>query len=176
MAFSLFRSLGLIPLSAALAALSLLAQHSSAKDFSTTVPQDAPVLLQQQGILEAGDQTFAEDNSLFDTYNVTGQAGQTLRLSLSDLTFDAFLALLDANGTQIAASEDLNDLNLPETDDRNLELEVVLPASGTYTIIVNGRDRFARGTYALTVRGLEAGFAPALSSAVDRCRNSGVLA
>jgi hypothetical protein len=157
MAVSLSRSFCLLTLSTA---LSVLAQPSPAKDFSTTVPQDAPVLLQQQGILEPGDQTFAADDSLFDTYNFTGQAGQTIRLSLTDLTFDAFLALIDANGTQIAASS--------ETDDRAPELEVVLPASGTYTIVVNGRDRFARGTYALTVRGLEAGFAPALSSAVDR--------
>jgi hypothetical protein len=159
---SISRSISLLTLSAA---LSLLTQPSPAKDFSTTVPQDAPVLLQQQGILEPGDRTFAEDSSLFDTYNFTGQEGQTIRLSLTDLTFDAFLALLDASGTQIAASADLN---TPDTGDRNPELEVVLPTSGTYTIIVNGRDQFARGAYELTVRGVDAGYAPALSSAVDR--------
>lgn len=161
---SISRSIRLITLSTA---IGLLAQPSFAKDFSTTVPQDAPVLLQQQGILEPGDQTFAEDNSLFDTYSFTGQAGQTIRLSLTDVTFDAFLALIDTNGIQIAASSE-TDLDHPDTTDRNPELEIVLPSSGTYTIIVNGRDQFARGTYALTVRGVDAGLAPALSSAIER--------
>jgi hypothetical protein len=124
-------------------------------------------LLQQQGILESGDSVFAEDNSFFDTYNFTGRAGQTIRVSLTQTAFDALLALLDGDGAQIATSDD-RQLQTPNPEDRNPALEIVLPASGTYTIIVNGRDRFAQGAYELTVQGIEAGDTPAFSSAVDR--------
>lgn len=163
MTFSLSRLLRLLTLSAA---ISTLAQPSLAKDFSTAVPDTAPVLLQQQGILEPGDSVFTADNSLFDTYSLTGQAGQTIRVSLTNVTFNAFLALLDANGTQIATSSEASDRSSAPSN--NPELEIVLPASGSYTIIVNGQDQFAQGAYELTVRGVDAGYAPALTSAVDR--------
>jgi len=160
----ILRSIGLITLTAT---LSLLTQPSLAKDFSTTTNADAPVLLQQQGVLEFGDAVFEADASLFDTYDFTGRAGQTIRVSLTHSTFAALLALLDRDGTQIVSSDD-RPVDSSNSDDRRPSFEMVLPTSGTYTIIVNGRDQSARGAYELTVQGVDAGDAPAFTAAVDR--------
>lgn len=160
----ILRLIGLITITAT---CGLLAQSSLAKDFSTTTSADAPVLLQQQGVLEPGDAVFEADSSLFDRYDFTGRAGQTIRVSLTNSTFVAFLALLDEDGTQIATSDN-RPVESPTSDDHRPFFEIVLPASGTYTIIVNGRDQFAQGTYELTVQGIDAGDAPAFTTAVDR--------
>ncbi|MGD1901476.1 MAG: PPC domain-containing protein [Geitlerinemataceae cyanobacterium] len=146
------RSLGF---AAALALLGSIAPSSLAKDFSTTIPDESPVLLRQSGRLEPGDRVFEADSSLYDTYDFTGREGQTIRISLGALNFEPFLALLDGNGVQLFSSD-------------TTELTLTLPASGLYTIVVNGRDRLSQGGYELTVRGLNADDAPALSAAVDR--------
>ena len=55
----------------ALALLGSIAPSSLAKDFSTTIPDESPVLLRQSGRLEPGDRVFEADSSLYDTYDFT---------------------------------------------------------------------------------------------------------
>jgi len=161
---SIPRSRGFVAALGLLGLLALPASRSLAKDFSTTVPAESPILLRQSGRLEPGDRVFEADSSFYDTYNFTSRAGQAIHISLAELDFEAFLALLDANGVQIASSDTSHGAEADSTP----ELTLTLPTSGLYTIVVNGRDRAAQGSYALTVRGINADDAPALSAAVDR--------
>ncbi|MEM9904992.1 MAG: PPC domain-containing protein, partial [Cyanobacteria bacterium P01_D01_bin.44] len=50
-------------------------------------------LLSEQGQLEANDNRL-DDNSLYDLYRFTGEAGQQVTITLASLDFDAYLFLV----------------------------------------------------------------------------------
>ncbi|ASC73065.1 Tetratricopeptide repeat domain protein [Halomicronema hongdechloris C2206] len=104
------------------------------------------VLLEVEGVLEAGDDTL-NDGSLYDTYTFDGNAGQTIAITLESVEFDTFLLILDNQGDELARNNDID----TEAGNYHSFITLTLPTDGIYTIWANGFDESSRGRYSLTV-------------------------
>ena len=100
----------------------------------------------ERGILEVGDKTIPNDGSLYDSYPLEGEAGDSFIITVESQDFDTFLAIMDQAGEIIEQNDDISDRN------SNSRLKVTLPDSGTYNVIVNAYDKGGKGKYVLTVR------------------------
>jgi Bacterial pre-peptidase C-terminal domain len=89
---------------------------------------------------------LGDDGSLFDVYEFSGSAGQTVTITLESTEFDPYLILVDSSGNAIDQNDDASNSNA------NSFLRVRLPQTGTYQAIVNSYDRTGRGRYKLTVQ------------------------
>ena len=103
-------------------------------------------ILQQEGILGAGDAVLPTDGSLFKTYSFEGRAGQSVTIELASSDFDPFLAVLDPDGRIIGENDDISQTN------NNSQLTLTLSRTGVYQVIVNAFDSDGRGRYILTIR------------------------
>ena len=103
-------------------------------------------ILQREDVLGPGALVLPSDGSLYRTYTFEGQAGQQVSLSLVSSDFNTYLILLDENGNKIAENDDLSSSN------SNSRINMRLPYSGIYRIIVNAYDHNGRGRYSLEVR------------------------
>jgi CHAT domain-containing protein len=75
---------------------------------------------------------------------VDGRAGQSVTITVESYEFDAFLRVLDPQGRQIAWSDDSGWFF-------NGRVQVMLPATGRYTVIVSGTNADQSGTYWLSL-------------------------
>ncbi|MGB6017497.1 MAG: PPC domain-containing protein, partial [Nodosilinea sp.] len=66
-------------------------------------------LLEVEGVLEPGDSTFTDDNSLYDTYTFEAEAGQAVIVTMESEEFDTYLLLRYGQGGKIAQNDDIND-------------------------------------------------------------------
>jgi len=116
----------------------------------TSVPsaRGQSLILRAQGELTSSDQILESDQSFFDEHLFTGQAGQQLEILLTSSEFDTYLILVNPSGEAL----DQNDDRSP--GDTNSLLQLTLPESGSYRVIVNSYDASGRGAYELQVREL----------------------
>lgn len=110
----------------------------------TAIAQDT-ILLQEEGVLEEGDNVLASDGSLYDEYIFEGEAGQSVSISLTSEEFDTYLAIITPQGQVLGEN---NNVSSTSTDSG---LNVELPDSGPYLVIANGFDSTSRGSYLLEV-------------------------
>ena len=101
-------------------------------------------ILQEQGSLGPGD-SILNDNSFFDSYPLSGRAGQQITISLQSQDFDPYLFLVDEAGNLLAENDDVSE------SDYNSQIVFILPQDGTYRIITNSFDPVGQGFYTLTV-------------------------
>ncbi len=120
----------------------------------------AASLLDVTGDLVDGD-TVAQDGSLFDTYTFTGEVGQQVAIALESQDFDTYLLILDANQAVIDANDDVSSGNT------NSALNLTLPYTGTYTVIVNAYDSSGRGNYRLSVNAMTASTSPSTTNCTE---------
>ncbi len=106
---------------------------------------DQDFILRQDGRLAFGDE-IAPDGTLFDQFSFDGEAGQQVTITIESREFDTYLAVVDDMGNLIAENDDR------DRDTTNSYVEVTLPKTGSYLVIVNGYGRSDQGTYTLTVR------------------------
>ena len=99
----------------------------------------------ERGSLEQGDRVISDDGSLYDSYPLEGQAGESFNIYLESDEFDAFVALIDAKGNIIDQNDDISQ------EDSNSRIRVTLPEDGVYNVIVNTYDEGGTGKYILTV-------------------------
>ena len=97
----------------------------------------------ERGSLQEGDRIIADDGSLYDFYPLEGKAGDSWTIYLESDEFDAFVALVDANGNTIQENDDISQ------EDSNSRIQVTLPEDGVYNVIVNTYDEAGRGNYVL---------------------------
>lgn len=107
-------------------------------------PASAETLLQTSGTLTAGD-LMLEDGSWYDRYVFSGNSGQRVTITLESQDFDAYLILLNSDGKRISENDDIS------SRDRNARLSIVLPATGTYTVMANSYESSKTGSYALKI-------------------------
>jgi hypothetical protein len=99
------------------------------------------------GSLASSDPRLA-DSSYYDTYTYQGRQGERLTVSLTSSAFDTYLSVgqvVDGRYREIASNDDSN-------GGTNSEVEVTLPAAGTYQIRANSYEKGQTGAYALAVR------------------------
>ena len=99
----------------------------------------------ERGSLEQGDLVISDDGSFYDSYPLEGQAGETFNIYLESDEFDAFVALIDAEGNIVDQNDDISQ------EDSNSRIRVTLPEDGVYNVIVNTYDEGGTGKYVLTV-------------------------
>lgn len=97
-------------------------------------PASAQVLLQQQGNLQPAE----------DEYTFTGQAGQTVVISMTSTEFDTVVRLLDPNNQEIASNDDYG-------RSFNSTIVMTLPSSGTYQVMARSFSG-GGGSYSVSVR------------------------
>ncbi len=100
----------------------------------------------ERGFLEEGDKVIPNDGSFYDSYPLSGKAGESFVISLESADFDTFLAIMDEEGNVLEQNDDLGE------DDRNSQLQVTFPRDGTYSLIINAYDQGGTGAYILTIR------------------------
>ncbi len=99
----------------------------------------------ERGALEEGDRIIAEDGSFYDSYPLDAKSGESFTIALESDEFDAFVALIDAEGNIIEQNDDINE------EDSNSRIRVTIPENGVYNVIVNAYDEGGTGQYVLTV-------------------------
>ena len=118
------------------------------------------------GRLDASDPTL-QDGSNYDTWLYEGQQGEQLTISATSSDFDTYLMLARRSGGQPQILERDDDSG----SGRNAQLQVTLPASGTYMIIVNSWEQGSTGRYRVLVESSARGAAGAPSG--DQPSSSG---
>lgn len=102
--------------------------------------------IQLQGTLGPGAPVLPSDGSWYRSYTFDGVAGQPIRITLESPDFDTYLALLGPDGRKVAENNNVG-RNSP-----NSALNLTLPRSGRYRVIVNASERGAGGRYRLIIR------------------------
>lgn len=102
-------------------------------------------LLNESGILNTQDDRLT-DNSLYDSYSFNGQQGQTVTITLNSDDFDTYLLLIDEQGNKIAENDDM------AQNTSNSAIDITLPYTGKYQVIVNAYDQTGQGRYQMNVQ------------------------
>lgn len=100
------------------------------------------VYAQHEGRLTQDD-TRGYDGTLFDRYEIEGQAGETLTVMLESNDFDTVLYISNPDGSNLTEQDDHN-------EDTNSLAVVNLTENGTYAIYVTSFDNDT-GRYELTI-------------------------
>ncbi|PYS93505.1 MAG: hypothetical protein DMF64_04690 [Acidobacteria bacterium] len=132
---------------------------------STSCPTKTPITPGStlNGTLSAGDCKLP-DNSFYDEYTFSANAGQQVTVSMSSTAFDTYLFLLKPSETAPSGSSFQDDDNTPtgvcglnvpncSTDSRIPVVSgmITLPENGTYSILANSFDVGATGNYSVTL-------------------------
>lgn len=104
----------------------------------------AEVLLEIRGTLTEQDKTL-EDGSLYDEYLFEGSGGQQVTISLESQDFDPYLILIDPDGRRISENDDISRSN------RNSQLRMILPVTGTYRAVANSYESEKSGAYRIRI-------------------------
>jgi uncharacterized protein YkwD len=112
-------------------------------DNPTPVKLPDRLLMSKNGSLAKGDATLSDDGSLYDSYLLKGNAGDTFTIEVNSKEFDPFVAIVDSTGKTVAQNDDASDR------DSNCRLQLTLPSDGEYHIIINSYQEKGRGRYNL---------------------------
>jgi hypothetical protein len=100
----------------------------------------------QQGTLTRNDVLLNSDSTYAQSWTIQGRAGQTITIDLESDAFDAYLFL---RGPGISGGRDFQD------DDSggscHARLTATFPQTGEYQIVVNTADKYATGSFTLSV-------------------------
>ncbi|NJO40098.1 MAG: hypothetical protein HC865_05355 [Cyanobacteria bacterium RU_5_0] len=120
---------------------------NKASGFSLTVKRDINFYtLDESSTLSDGSDKLQSDSSPIETYQIEGNQGDVVTIEANSPDFDPYLFLLDAQGNVIASDDDSG-------GNFNSSIEMELPQSGNYMIVVNTYNPNGRGRYRLTVSG-----------------------
>jgi tetratricopeptide (TPR) repeat protein len=97
-------------------------------------PAQAQQLLEEQGTLRPAQ----------DEYSFTGEAGQTVAVTMSSEAFDTVLVLMGPDGQELAYNDDF-------ARSLNSTIVIELPSSGTYKVLARSLDG-SGGQYTIAVR------------------------
>jgi hypothetical protein len=85
------------------------------------------------------------DGSYYKLWTFSGTAGDTVTIEMASTSFDAFLALLDPNGTPLINNDDVSSTNT------NARVTFTLTSTGTWTVVANSLKASQSGAYTLTL-------------------------
>jgi hypothetical protein len=85
------------------------------------------------------------DGSYYKLWTFSGSAGDTVTIEMASTSFDAFLALLDPNGTPLIDNDDVSSTNT------NARVTFTLTSAGTWTVVANSLKASQSGAYTVTL-------------------------
>lgn len=88
---------------------------------------------------------FDQGNRFASTHTFNGTAGQSVSITLDSNDFDPVLILINAKGEAIASSDDISATN------PNSRIDITLPATEQYLLLVSSFEFEGQGTYRLAV-------------------------
>lgn len=100
------------------------------------------------GQLTGRDPLSPRYGTLVDGYELAGEQGRRIRLTMSSGNLDPYLVLIDPNGEVVAEDDDSG-------GGFNAAIEMALPMSGTYRVLATSL-RYAEGDYQLDAERVEA--------------------
>ena len=105
----------------------------------------------EAGALDGTSPTLSDGGKsyLYQTYPLTGTAGETLVIDLLSQDFNAFLLLADPDGNWVASDNNSG-------NGTNARITFTLPADGTYAIWVTTHTAEETGSYELRWRSANA--------------------
>ena len=95
------------------------------------------------GALASSDETLP-DGSHYHNWTLQGTAGDRVTMTLASSDFDTYLAI-QSGGESLAANDDSDGTT-------NSRVEVTLPTTGAYTVVVTSYGAGATGSYALAAQ------------------------
>jgi serine protease Do len=105
------------------------------------------IILQRNGVLGVNSNVLPRDGSLFESFNFTGRAGDVVQIRLNSPDFSPYVVLFAPDRSVLKENDSM-------ADGKNAAIVVELPATGTYRVVANARNKLGRGNFNLTVRGL----------------------
>ncbi len=99
-----------------------------------------------QGALTASDGQNFKDGSRVDVVLMRGKAGDAVRLSAISSDFDTYLAVYAPDGRLVGSNDDAED-----GSGTDAALDLTLPETGRYLVIVSGYEASDLGPYTLTL-------------------------
>lgn len=118
-----------------------------------------PVLIDTNGTIAQGDSVLAEDNSLYDDYEVQVESGWVIRATMTSAAFDTYLIILDPAGNRAATNDDVAAVGGNGT---NSQITYTATQSGKFHVYANSLRAGETGAYHLLI---QAGPADALPPA-----------
>ena len=85
------------------------------------------------------------DNTIYDVWQFSGAAGQTVTIAATTTAFDPLLILISPGGVPLAINDDAS------ASTRDASLTFTLPTAGTWTVVVNHATGAATGDYVLSL-------------------------
>ena len=140
---------------AARAAVVRVVEHALA-DVDVAVEREIALGETRVGTLATGDPTL-DDGEHYHTWVFNGRADDHIIVLLKSTAFDAYLAIFTEDGVWEKQDDDSG-------GDANARLDVTLPASGRYAIVVTSYAGGETGEYALSVKAYEPDVAVARGS------------
>ncbi|MEA5462652.1 trypsin-like peptidase domain-containing protein [Leptothoe sp. PORK10 BA2] len=114
-------------------------------ELSVSTLNSSGYLVNQNGVLNSQDNRLA-DNSLYDEYSFSAPQGQDVTITLTSQDFDTYLLLIDNQGNKLAENDDIAENNT------NSSIQLSLPYTGDYRVIVNTYDQTGQGQYQISVQ------------------------
>ncbi len=102
-------------------------------------------LVNQSGVLNDQDNRLT-DNSVYDEYSFSANEGKDITINLTSQEFDTYLLVIDNQGNKLAENDDIAENN------SNSSIQLSLPYTGEYRVIVNAYDQTGRGRYQISVQ------------------------
>lgn len=102
-------------------------------------------LVNQSGVLNDQDNRLT-DNSFYDEYAFSATQGNDVTITLTSQDFDTYLLVIDEQGNKLAENDDIAENN------SNSSIQLSLPYTGEYRVIVNAYDQTGRGQYQISVQ------------------------
>ncbi|MEA2329782.1 MAG: hypothetical protein QOE68_4741 [Thermoanaerobaculia bacterium] len=85
------------------------------------------------------------DGSYYKLWTFSSTAGDTVTIEMASTSFDAFLALLDPNGTPLIDNDDVSSTNT------NARVTFTLTSTGTWTVVANSLKASQSAVYTVTL-------------------------
>ena len=142
-----------------LALLTVFLGLCSGQIFLKPASAQSTSILREQGQIDSSDRRL-NDDSLYDLYTFSGDAGQQVVITLESSDFDTYLFLVDTNGNEVAENDDYDGTS-------NSRITTTLPVSSEYRVIVNSYDVSGRGQYILDIATVST-TSPALTSSTSQ--------
>lgn len=114
---------------------------------TTAQPREIAIGQTMEGSLAETDAVLDEDDTFYDLWIVSGEAGQRLTIDMKAETFDAYLAFGRMENGELNVSSNDDDGG----DGTNSRIRVTLPETGEYVIRANSLGAGGVGPYTLSV-------------------------
>mgnify|MGYP001806165554 CR=1 FL=1 len=135
------------------------------KPSPASTPTSSKIILQKNAELTPSKSSvLPADKSLYEQYRFEGNAGEEISISVESKEFDTYVAIFDEkNKKLLKEADDIGNCEYEDDTQKkefiskgfcNSQMNITLPDTTTYLVIVNGREARDQGKYTLTIKSI----------------------